>query len=314
MNVINWFPGHMHKARKELIGLLPEIDLIVEVLDARLPYSSSNPLLAEVDQKQERPKPRIKLLNKVDLADPKVTEQWLIHLRKVLHWRVEPVQAQSGLGKDKLLKLCHELVPERGSLDKPLRMVIMGIPNVGKSTVINALKGKAVAKTGNEAAVTRQQQKIELAPGTFMFDTPGMLWPKLENQNSAMRLAITGAIKDTAFEYEDVAFYATEFAINHYRQAFLAHYGLDVEGELDDHGIYELIEAIGRKRGCLRGGGQVDMAKVSRLIVQEMRAHAFGPLSFETPRMMLQEEEEVARQRELKAAKKAARKQARKRR
>ncbi|NVK40654.1 MAG: ribosome biogenesis GTPase YlqF [Oceanospirillaceae bacterium] len=271
---INWFPGHMHKARKEIAKTMDEVDVVIEVLDARLPQSSENPLVDNL----RKGKPVIKLLNKADLADPALTAEWLAFFNAM-----DGVQALALDYQDKKLikrlpELCRQLVPSRANAGRPVRAMIMGIPNVGKSTLINALLGKRIAKVGNQPAVTRSQQRFSLQGGMALSDTPGILWPKIEDRDSGYRLAASGAIRDTAIEFEDVALFAAGFLLQQYPQRLQERYKLaQVPGIAE-----ELIDAIGRKRGCLRPGGVVDRHKASEILLNEMRGGKLGRISFET--------------------------------
>ncbi len=275
---IQWFPGHMHKARKEIKKVMPRIDLIIEVLDARIPYSSENPLVAEL----RGDKPCIKLLNKSDLADPEVTRQWVEYLQSKRNIRAQAVNQHEPSQVRHTLSLCREFFPDRKLSVKPIRVLIMGIPNVGKSTVINTLTGRVIAKVGDEPAITRHQQKIILDNGIELMDTPGFLWPKIHNENSGYRLAVTGAIKNTAMEFEDVAGFAADYLRRAYPELLSQRYKLDTLP--DDE--FELLEAIGRKRGCLQGGGRVNLHKASELLLNEYRSGQVGRISLETPQMV----------------------------
>ncbi|BDM64614.1 ribosome biogenesis GTPase A [Shewanella sp. NFH-SH190041] len=301
---IQWFPGHMHKARKEIAEAMPQIDLVIEVLDARIPYSSENPMVASL----RGDRPCIKLLNKCDLADPEITAQWIEYLEKEQGVKAMAVTTLQPALIKKIPELCRKLVPNRVGSEKQLRTMIMGIPNVGKSTIINTLAGRTIAKTGNEPAVTKAQQRINLGNGIVLSDTPGILWPKVDNEASSYRLAVTGAIKDTAMEYDDVAMFAAEYFLAAYPQAIQERYKID---ELPATDI-ELLEEIGAKRGAKRAGGRVDLHKVSELLLHEFRSGKIGLLSLETPAMAEQEKAEVARILAEKAAEKEARKAAEK--
>lgn len=192
-----------------------------------------------------------------------------------------PVSQQRPEQIRNLLNVCTHLVSERQKEIRPARAMIMGIPNVGKSTIINTLAGRVIAKTGNEAGVTKAQQKIKLDNGILLTDTPGFLWPKLSPPSCGYRLAITGAIKDTVFDYADIALYAAEYLLKAYPEAVKTRYGL---AELPDTDL-ELLDAIGIKRGCTRKGGGVEIQKVSSLLITELRAGLLGPISWETPDM-----------------------------
>ena len=209
---IQWYPGHMHKASKEMREILPNIDLVIEVLDARIPFSSENPMLAEL----RGSKPCIKILNKSDLADPEKTRIWQHYLDKQQGVKTLSLSLEQKDRAQRILELCRKMLPERDSALKDIMTMIVGIPNVGKSTLINTLAGRTIAKTGNEPAVTKGQQRINLHNGIQLYDTPGVLWPNVENKNSGYRLAVTGAIKDTAMDYSDVAYFAVELLSREY--------------------------------------------------------------------------------------------------
>lgn len=302
---IQWYPGHMHKAGKEMKQALPKVDLIIEILDARIPFSSENPMIASI----RGDKPCIKLFNKSDLADPEMTavwQQWFEQKRQV---KTLAISLQETDKIKKIPDLCRKMVANKSRSGKTILAMIMGIPNVGKSTLINTLLGRTVAKTGNEPAVTKGQQRIQLAEDIVLLDTPGMLWPNVENRNSGYRLATTGAVKDTAIEHDDIAFFAAEYLLAEYPQRLLQRFNLDGIPQ----SAYELLEAIGRQRGCLRGGGTVELDKVSKIFLGEIRAGVLGGLTFETPQMMQEELVEVEAERLQKEEKKATRKQKRKR-
>lgn len=299
---IQWYPGHMHKARKEIEEVMPQVDLVIEVLDARIPYSSENPVVSTL----RGDKPCIKLLNKSDLADPEITQRWIEYLEREQGVKAMAITTLQAAQVKIIPDLCRKFVPSRDKLEKDIRTMIMGIPNVGKSTIINTLAGRTIAKTGNEPAVTKVQQRINLRNGIVLSDTPGILWPKVDNEKSSYRLAITGAIKDTAMEYEDVAMFAAEYFLQAYPEAIAERYKLK---ELPDTDI-GLLEAIGRKRGALRPGGRIDLHKVSELVLHEFRSGKIGKLSLETPEMIDIEKVEVAKLVAEKEAKKQAKQEA----
>lgn len=283
---VNWFPGHMHKARKKIKEAMPKIDLVIEVIDARLPYSSENPLVSEL--RGERP--CIKIMNKCDLADPQATQAWQEHFEKEKGVKVLTLTATQKGQARKILELTKaKLFPERNTGLRPIRTMIMGIPNVGKSTLINSLAGKVIAKVGDEPAVTKQQQQINLGNGILLFDTPGFLWPRFEDQNSGYRLAVTGAIKNTAIEFEDIALYAAEYLLQAYPEALKSRYKLKALPERD----IELLEEIGRRRGALRSGGRVDLHNASEILLNDIRSGALGRISMETPALVAAQKAEV---------------------
>lgn len=293
---INWFPGHMHKAQKEIKEILPQIDVVIEVCDARLPFSSENPMITEI----RGDKPLIKILNKSDLADPQLTQVWLEYLESQNNVKAIALTTENNATAKLIPSLIRKLVPNKDEAGKQINAVIMGIPNVGKSTLINTLVGKTKAKVGNEPAVTKGQQRIRLEEGLYLFDTPGMLWPKIMNENSGYRLAVSGAVKDTAFDHDEIACFAAEYMIEAYPERLEERYKLE---ELPQQEV-EVIEALGRKRGCMRSGGHVDFHKASEILINEIRDKTLGALTFETPEMI---EEENVRFERLEAEKVAAR-------
>ncbi|MAL32292.1 MAG: ribosome biogenesis GTPase YlqF [Marinobacter sp.] len=296
---INWFPGHMHKARKEIKKVMPQMDLIIEVVDARIPFSSENPLVPSL----RGDTPLIKVLNKRDLADPVITEQWLAWLEQERGVRAVTLthnQRQEALG---ILKLAEEMTPGHDRQKSALRVMILGIPNVGKSTLINTLAGRPAAKTGNEPAVTRAQQAIKLPDNVLLYDTPGFLWPKLSPVQCGYRLAVTGAIRSAVLDFEDVALFEADYLIAHYPELVVNRYGLD---ETPVDGL-ALMDAIAVKRRFLGRGGVPDLHKVSEVLLNELRAGTLGRISLETPDMVEQELVE-ARAREQAEAEERARK------
>lgn len=293
----------MHKASKEMRQIIPQVDLIIEVIDARIPFSSQNPMLAEI----RGDKPCIKVLSKSDLADPVLTKQWQDYFEQENNVKTIALSTQQPEKMRDLLDLCHKMVPIQDSASgaNRLQAMIMGIPNVGKSSLINILAGKMIAKTGNEPAVTKMQQRIKLDQGIVLLDTPGVLWPKLENRHGGYRLAITGAIKETAVSNDDIAMYAVDYFRIHYPALLKKRYQLD-ELPIDE---MSLLGMIGLKRGCLRAGGIVDLDRAAKILLTEFRDATIGLISLETPEMVEKELIEMLIIREEKAAKKAARKQ-----
>lgn len=285
---INWYPGHMHKANKDMTKVLPDVDLVIELLDCRLPYSSQNPSIAKLT----RNKPCIKIFSKSDLADPKITAQWQAYYEREASVKTLLSTLEQADKAQTLLSLCHKLVPTKSKSKSKFNMLAMitGIPNVGKSTLINAVAGRSVAKTGNEPAITKGLQKIKISEGIMFLDTPGILWPKIHNENSGYRLAAAGSIKDTAIEIDDIAFYLSNFLIKHYPQLLIERYEINTLPTTD----IEFLELLGAQRGCLRAGGQVDLEKVSSILVKEFRSGKLGRITLETPDMVLAEEKIVA--------------------
>lgn len=298
--LIQWFPGHMNKASKEIKAAMEHIDLMIEILDARIPFSSQNPTMATL----RGDKPCIKVLSKCDLADERRTQIWQEYLEREQGVKTLAVAIGQPEKAKQLTTLCHKLVPRLESRSKPLHALITGIPNVGKSTIINILAGRTIAKTGDEPAVTKYQQRIDLGNGLVLFDTPGVLWGNIENQNSGYRLAATGAIKDTAFTHEDVASWTAEFLLRDYPELIKARYQLETLPENEN----VLLDIIGKKRGCLKSGGKIDLDKVSKILVSELRTATLGRITLETPEMVEIELAQLDIIRAEKAAKKLARK------
>ena len=275
---INWYPGHMHKARKEIRELMPQVDLIIEVLDARIPFSSENPLVPSL----RKDTPCIKILNKADLADPEITRQWQETMEKEQGIRALPMTQHAPQKVRELLKICPQMLPHRNFEGTPLRALILGIPNVGKSTTINNLANRIIAKTGNEPAVTKAQQRIKLPNNIVLHDTPGFLWPKLEPEECGYRLAVTGAIKNTVLEFEDVGIFLLEHLMEAHPDILQKRYNLEA---LPASAI-EIFDEIGRRRGCMRKGGFADTHKVSEILINDFRNGALGRLTLETPAMI----------------------------
>lgn len=300
--LIQWYPGHMHKTSKEIKAILPEIAVIIEILDARIPFSSQNPLLARL----RGDKPCIKVLNKSDLADPELTQQWQTYLEQEQGVKTLAVTASQPEKIRQITALCHKLVELKEG--RQLHALIMGIPNVGKSTLINILAGRTIAKTGNEPAITKMLQRIDIGQRIVLLDTPGMLWPNLDNKNSGYRLAITGAIKDTAIQHDDIAAFLGEFLLQHYPLELQTRFQWQQLPEKEA----QLLEWLGKQRGCLRSGGQVDIDRVAKILLAEFRTGTLGRMTMETPAMMEQELAELAVIRTEKAAEKAAKKLMRK--
>ncbi len=297
---IQWFPGHMHKARKEMAKVLPEIDVILEVLDARIPWSSENPMLADIAKQ----KPVLRVLTKSDLADETRTASWLAFFSKEANQDALALSTATPSAYKEIPGRLRALAPDQANRLKPRVAMIVGIPNVGKSTLINKLTGKVIAKTGNEPAITKRQQLITLNEGWNLRDTPGVLWPKVENPASGFRLAATGAIRDTAMDSGDVAAHLLDHLCVDYATALKDRYGSD----LPVSESVETLEAIGRKRGCLGAGGLVDFDRSGRLLLQEFRDGLLGGITLETPAMREKELKETEARIEAANAKKEARK------
>ncbi len=272
---LQWYPGHMTKARRELSLLMPSQDVVIEVIDARLPRASSNPLITELRRK----KPVIKVLTKSDLADPEITRAW------VEYFETEPnVRAFASTterpqeARKRIAELSRNMAAHRGP-DKAVRALIAGVPNVGKSTLLNTLMGRNVAKVGDKPAVTKEQQAVKLASGMQITDSPGLMWPKIEDESRAFRLALVGSIPDTAIDYLTIGIFGGRFLLEKYPALLIARYKL----ESKPPEAQALIEEIGRRRGALKKGGTVDLHKAAEMFVQEIRKGAIGRVSFEAP-------------------------------
>ena len=278
---IQWFPGHMHTTRKAIAERVKAgIDVVIELLDARLPGASANPLLAELTLG----KPALKILNKQDLADPTMTTLWLAHYNAQPETRAIALDAGETAPAARLISACRLLAPLRGGMVKPLRVLICGIPNVGKSTLINTLMGKKATKTGDEAGITKIEQRIVLASDVTLFDTPGMLWPKIIVARSGYLLAASGAVGRNAYDEQEVALELLEALQPHYAAQLRLRYKLALPAaELAGLPAETLLEAIARQRGLLRTGGRVDLQKAAEVVLNDFRAAALGPITLETP-------------------------------
>ncbi len=277
---IQWFPGHMHLTRKAITERIKSTDVVIEILDARLPGSSANPMLAELTGA----KPKLKVLNKQDLADPVRTAQWLAFYGEQEGTRALALDASEPAPALRLLALCRELVPHRGTLLKPMRVLVCGIPNVGKSTLINTLSGRRIARTGDEAGITKLEQRIDLSAEFVLFDTPGMLWPKIMVPQSGFNLAASGAIGRNAFDEEEVAFELMDYLKHDYPALLEQRYQIEGVADLVDA---ELLVAIGRKRGALLKGGKVNVQKVAEAVLSDFRSASLGRITLETPAQFL---------------------------
>ncbi|WP_096154655.1 MULTISPECIES: ribosome biogenesis GTPase YlqF [Bacillus] len=278
---IQWFPGHMAKARREVTEKLKLIDIVYELVDARLPISSRNPMIDEIIKQ----KPRIILLNKADLADPADTQKWIQYFQETTeNTRAIAIDSFQGKGINKIQSLSKELLQEkfdkmiaRGIRPRAIRALIVGIPNVGKSTLINRLAKKNIAKTGDRPGVTKAQQWVKVGKELELLDTPGILWPKFEDQEVGLKLATTGAIKDTIINLQEVTVFALRFLGTYYPERLKERYGLS---EIHED-VVELFDTIGEKRGCKMAGGYIDYDKVAELVIREIRQEKLGRITFD---------------------------------
>ncbi|WP_433749682.1 ribosome biogenesis GTPase YlqF [Falsibacillus pallidus] len=278
---IQWFPGHMAKARREVTEKLKLVDIMYELVDARIPFSSRNPMIDEIIGEKQR----IVLLTKSDMADKELTNQWIRYFEdKGL--KAIAINSQAGTGLHEIVKTSNDILKEKfermkaRGLKKPraIRAMIVGIPNVGKSTLINKLAKKNIARTGNTPGVTKSQQWIKVGKELELLDTPGILWPKFEDQEVGYKLALTGAIKDTILNLQDIAVFGIRFIEKNYPERLNDRFGI-----VPDMEILDVFDTIGKLRGCLRGGGEVDYDKTAELIIRDIRSEKIGPLTFDLP-------------------------------
>ncbi len=274
---IQWFPGHMTSARKKAAETMAHVDVVIEVVDARLPAASTNPLVQEL--RLHRQRPCLKVLNKSDLADPRVTKAWIAYYDQQPGVKAVAISSKLAGEVARLPALCQTLAPHRNDNVKPLRMMIMGIPNVGKSTLMNALVKRKIAKVGDEPAVTKSQQAYQLSVRQTIIDTPGLMWPKIEHDSDGFMLAASHAIGRNAIIDEEVAVFLAALLQGRYPALLEARYGFKV-GELDAVGV---VEGVARRRGLLMRGGEADFEKASMVLLQDYRDGKLGRISLETP-------------------------------
>jgi ribosome biogenesis GTPase A len=277
---IQWFPGHMAKARRQVTEKLKLVDIIFELVDARIPHSSRNPMIDEIIQH----KPRIVLLNKADMADKEITAEWIRYFKKQGVTALA-INSQEGTGLKQIVNEAKKLLNDKlerlkakGVKPRAIRAMIVGIPNAGKSTLINRLHGKNIAKTGNMPGVTKAQQWIKVGNELELLDTPGILWPKFEDQEVGLKLAVTGAIKDAILNLDDVAVYALRYLGRQYPDRVRERFHLE---EIPED-IIEMFDKIGLARG-FKQGKEIDYDKVAETVIREIRGEKLGPLSFERP-------------------------------
>lgn len=277
-----WYPGHMTKAKRQMQEDIKLIDLIIEIVDARIPLASRNPDIDELGKN----KSRIVLLNKSDLADSKINEQWIEYFSsKGIHCL--EINSKTGMGLKKIQNLVNEACKEkierdrkRGIINRPVRAMVVGIPNVGKSTFINSYAGRACAKTGNKPGVTKGKQWIKLSKGLELLDTPGILWPKFEDQEIGMKLAFIGSINDEILIPEELACDFIDYINSNYPSLIYDTYQLETGEDKN----YELLKKIAVKRGCMLKAGEADLVKASKILMDEFRSGKLGRISLEFPK------------------------------
>ncbi len=284
---INWYPGHMAKTKKQIIEDLKLIDIVIEILDARVPLASQNPDIEDVIKNKKK----IIVLNKADLADANSTNKWIEYYNKE-GIKAIAVESNTSKGIKDVIETIKEEYSEikekfiqKGRIGKSIRVMVVGIPNVGKSTFINSIAKRNTAKVGNKPGVTKQKQWIKVTNEIELMDTPGMLWPKFEDNELAMHLAFVGTIGDTAIDKEEIAYYLLDFLINNYPQRLIERFNIELNKDNNNQKeTIEVLEEIARKRGALISGGNINMQKVSDLILNDFQSGKMGRITIELPR------------------------------
>ena len=279
---INWYPGHMAKTKKQIIEDLKLIDIVIEILDARIPLASQNPDIENCI----KDKNKIIVLNKADLADNNITNKW-IEFYKNKGIKAIAVESNNSKGIKEVIEaikseydIIKEKYMQKGRIGRAIRVMIVGIPNVGKSTFINSIAKRNTAKVGNKPGVTKQKQWIKITNEIELMDTPGMLWPKLENKDFAMHLAFVGTIGENAIDKEEIAYYLLEYLIKNYPQRLTERFNIS----LDEKETVDVLEEIARKRGAIISGGNINMQKISDIILNEFQNGKLGRITIELPR------------------------------
>ena len=288
---INWYPGHMAKTMKQIEADLRIVDIVIELLDARIPIASQNPEIAN----KIKNKKKLVVLNKADLADEKTNQKWVNYFENQGIPAVL-VDSNSGKGIDKFIKKIEEVMQEmlegqasKGRIGRKIRAMILGIPNVGKSSFINRISKRTTAEVGNKPGVTKQKQWIRINEKIELLDTPGVLWPKFESEDVALKLAFTGTIKETVLQKTEIAYQLVKFLLENYRERLAQRYGLNLEyiqttlEQPENFNIYEIMLEIGKKRGCIISGGNIDEEKTAKIILDEYKNGKFGKVSLEQP-------------------------------
>ena len=274
---IQWFPGHMVAAQKKAAETMEFTDVVIEVLDARAPAASQNPMVKELGAARQRA--HLKILNKSDLADPKVTDQWIQYFNKIPKTKAIAISCKKANEPKKILSLCMALAPHRGTPLKPLRMMIMGVPNVGKSTLMNAILNKRIAKVGDEPAITKQQQRHQINDHMILVDTPGMMWPRIEHEHDGYLLATNNNIGKNAYNEEDVAIELGAILLEQYPELLKTRYEVK---ELTFDSI-ELLEFIAKKKNFPLRNHLTDIEKAAIILLNDYRQGYLGKISIESP-------------------------------
>lgn len=278
---IQWYPGHMTKTRRQMEQDIKLVDLVAEIIDARIPVSSRNPDIDAI----VKDKPRLIVLNRVDQADPEQTRRWVEYFKKQGHSVLE-TDAKTGRGVNRFSAAARDSLAdqiarwkEKGQVGRPIRAMVVGIPNVGKSTFINHVAKRKSAKAGDKPGVTRGKQWVAVDQTLDLLDTPGILWPKFEDEQTGLHLAFTGAVKAEVMDLETLAHYLMDLLKRRYPDALRARYNIEIEDEAQG---WELVEAAARKRGFLISGGEVDLERMSRILLDEFRSGKLGNFTLET--------------------------------
>jgi ribosome biogenesis GTPase A len=278
---IHWFPGHMAKARRQIEEKCKQVDIVIELLDARLPLASRNPMIDEITGH----KPRLVLFTKGDMADESLTNKWISYFTQV-GVSVLLIDAKTGKGVQKIASTCEEILEplfvsrkKKGIVSKRMRAMVLGIPNVGKSSLINRLAGRHATQTGDRPGVTKAQQWIRVGKKLELLDTPGILWPKFEDPDTGMRLAMSGAIKDDILPTEEIALYTLKYVSFHYPKLLEERYDVVIQEQTP----VELLDEIGKKRGCLMRGGEIDWDKAADIVMGDLRSGRLGRITLESP-------------------------------
>jgi len=288
---INWFPGHMAKTRRQITDDLKLVDVVIEILDSRIPISSQNPDIKQITQNKKK----VVVLNKCDLSDENENKKWMEHFIKQGN-KVVLVDSNTGKGVNDVIRQTQNVMEselkklaEKGRIGRKIRVMIVGIPNVGKSSFINRITKKTYAEVGNKPGVTKQKQWIRINDEIELMDTPGVLWPKFESEEVALNLAFTGTIKDDILEVTEIAYCLTKFLLENYKNNLIERYSLNsqvvddilAQEQEENLNIYEIMQLIGKKRGAIISGGNVDDEKTSKIILEDFRSGKLGKITLE---------------------------------